>query len=119
MRTRIVLDWLIASVFIIGMVVLCGCDKDVNDVRWEKVDQCTAKQNEKLAPWVNECIKNANPKSDEEPEDWIYMCKNMGKEMFCTEVSKPYLYSSRRFYCEDLVSGHKFYLACKAVGAYD
>ena len=29
------------------------------------------------------CISNANPKSDEEPEDWIRLCKKMADETYC------------------------------------
>ena len=49
------------------------------------------------AKFVLTCIKNANPKSDEEPEDWIYECKNMSLDMFCTKKSYGYFYETRMF----------------------
>ena len=29
------------------------------------------------------CIEAANPKSDEEPEDWLPQCREMGREACC------------------------------------
>ena len=38
---------------------------------------------DKRAIFNTECIKNANPKSDEEPEDWIELCENMATRTYC------------------------------------
>lgn len=46
----------------------------------------TEEQREKLATWVAQCIKDANPMSDEEPEDWVYQCEITGSKMLCEEV---------------------------------
>lgn len=32
--------------------------------------------------WILECIEKANPKSDEEPEDWIARCYYVSKQLF-------------------------------------
>lgn len=47
---------------------------------------CDKKQQ---SEFILDCIKNANPKSDEEPEDWIYMCKNMSLDLFCNSNEIP------------------------------
>jgi len=36
--------------------------------------------------WVSNCIKDANPQSDEEPEDWIRQCRRAAEELFGTYV---------------------------------
>jgi len=54
----------------------------------EVYSQCNKKEQ---SVFILDCIKNANPKSDEEPEDWIYMCKNMSLDLYCT-VSKRAVY---------------------------
>lgn len=37
----------------------------------------------RVAKFTLACIEKANPKSDEEPEGWIELCKKMGVEIFC------------------------------------
>ena len=50
------------------------CEQDTTDVR---------------ASFILQCIANGNPKSDEEPEDWIKQCQYMAEDTYCT--SKPYV----------------------------
>ena len=38
------------------------------------------------AEFTLQCIANANPKSDEEPEDWIHQCEDMATELYCKDV---------------------------------
>lgn len=38
------------------------------------------------------CIKNANPKSDEEPEDWLYQCKNISLDLYCSSNYRFFYY---------------------------
>ncbi|MCK4828371.1 hypothetical protein KA005_72245 [bacterium] len=67
--------------------LLNGCDSPSPEYR-EYIgqrSQCLDDSHENLSAFVLQCIKNANPKSDEEPEDWIYICRNMGKEIFCPD----------------------------------
>ena len=49
-------------------------------------EYCPVETIEKRASFTLECIKNGNPKSDEEPEDWIRICKDMAKDLYCTEA---------------------------------
>lgn len=44
------------------------------------VDNCSSKEQQE---WVANCIKDANPKSDEEPEDWIRQCFYTSVKLFC------------------------------------
>ena len=38
------------------------------------------------AKFILNCIANANPKSDEEPEDWLPMCEAMAQRMYCVKI---------------------------------
>lgn len=38
---------------------------------------------DKLANSILECVKNANPQSDEEPEDWVSECSKRMKQVYC------------------------------------
>ncbi len=41
--------------------------------------------------FILQCINNANPHSDEEPEDWIRLCKQMAEQTYCTERTVIYI----------------------------
>ena len=49
--------------------------------RW--LPNCDTSTIESRASFTLQCINNANPKSDEEPEDWIRVCKDMAEETYC------------------------------------
>lgn len=69
------------------LFVATGCtDKEElrTKVRYEKY--CTTKTSEVRADFILNCIKNGNPKSDEEPEDWIWLCGKMAKETYCPTI---------------------------------
>ncbi len=66
------------------LVSLSGCSDQERVI--DKIEiVCTEDSKKDRADFTLECIKNANPKSDEEPEDWIYMCERMAKDNFCDE----------------------------------
>ena len=66
-------------------VFLLGCGERWPHLAYEH--RCTTEEAKTaLAAWVAACIKDANPMSDEEPEDWIYQCENTGKRILCEEV---------------------------------
>lgn len=48
---------------------------------------CDDKAKEQVSSFTLACIKNANPSSDEEPEDWILLCKKMATDNYCTQES--------------------------------
>ena len=64
-------------------VLLVGACSDQSRVitRVDKV--CDKETVDKRASFILECLNNANPKSDEEPEDWIYMCRRMAEKTYC------------------------------------
>lgn len=63
--------------------LLVGCDnksKPTISKYIEDVVDCS-KVREQQASFINQCITNANPKSDEEPEDWIRSCEKMSERL--------------------------------------
>jgi hypothetical protein len=43
---------------------------------------------EKAAAFILKCIENANPKSDEEPEDWIHKCRDFAEDVYGFQGTK-------------------------------
>ena len=72
------------------LCVACSDNSEKGKVREIEARQnyCTADTSKDRAEFILQCLKNANPKSDEEPEDWIYQCKEMAEDTLCpmTEV---------------------------------
>lgn len=62
------------------VMISCG---EVERVAYKNGTECASDTMDARSKFILECIKNANPKSDEEPEDWIYMCKRMAVDTFC------------------------------------
>ena len=44
---------------------------------------CKDKTMKSRRTFILKCIKNANPKSDEDPEDWIMLCNTMALDIYC------------------------------------
>jgi len=65
----------------IAAIALAGCSKiesfDVTDRHCEK------STTEQRAKFTLSCIANANPLSDEEPEDWIKECAKTSESLYC------------------------------------
>ncbi len=38
-----------------------------------------------VSVWILHCIEKANPKSDEDPEDWVKQCQRTAEEIHCTD----------------------------------
>lgn len=72
-----------AQAFISSYKVKSNCDK------------------QKQAEFILKCIENANPKSDEEPEDWITICQAMSEDLFCT-ISKRATYWENNMFSADI-----------------
>ena len=67
---------------LIFLIVQCsGCKEDY--VIQTEYFVCSDDTVEDRAQFVLECIENANPKSDEEPEDWIGICQRMADSNYC------------------------------------
>lgn len=74
-------------------ILLSGCNSgrfpEPEQVRTIEVydHYCTADSESKRADFSLKCIKNANPMSDEEPEDWIWECHRMSVSTFCPKIT--------------------------------
>ena len=76
------------KILIICFAFLCiGCSKGDLRTTEKNAHHCTLDSSEKRASFILQCISNANPKSDEEPEDWITKCQNMAEETLCPEIT--------------------------------
>lgn len=66
-------------------LVLVGCSNPEGQQRSyvKNLHHCTEETKQDRAEFILTCIENANPKSDEEPEDWITDCKWMAEQTLC------------------------------------
>ena len=69
------------------VLLLAACSKGELRSLEKNAHHCAMESSEKRADFILQCIKNANPKSDEEPEDWIQKCQRMAEETLCPEVT--------------------------------
>lgn len=72
------------------LALLVGCDQfEFGDTYTTKRtdNRCADDTVESRADFTLQCIENANPKSDEEPEDWILKCQTMATNLYCPKVS--------------------------------
>ncbi|MGJ8687317.1 MAG: hypothetical protein ACSHWQ_07550 [Spongiibacteraceae bacterium] len=62
-----------------------GCDGELGQMRTiERLETyCQTDTSAARAEFILQCIENANPKSDEEPEDWITKCQHMAEASLC------------------------------------
>lgn len=72
--------------FVALLFVIAGCDTEDKYRTIDRLDRiCPTGSEDKIASFSLDCMKSANPKSDEEPEDWINQCMIMAKEAYCPE----------------------------------
>ena len=76
----------LAVILAISACAAPGGDEDPFAARPGMVPYCDKEQSAKLTEWVQKCIADANPQSDEDPEDWIRECKRTGIELLCPMV---------------------------------
>ncbi|MCP4262922.1 MAG: hypothetical protein GY774_36240 [Planctomycetes bacterium] len=63
---------------------LVGCDDAPKYRTYHELEHvCAADTVPARAEFTLQCIANANPKSDEEPEDWIRLCLEMAVDTYC------------------------------------
>lgn len=70
---------------IITMIIflmLVGCS-DYEEVIQITDNHCTAESKAERAGFILQCVQGANPKSDEEPEDWLRVCQGMAEDTYC------------------------------------
>jgi len=75
--------------FIASIILLAACGEPWQPPppRAATVQRCVSQEDrDKLSDFVSMCIRDANPKSDEEPEDWIKQCESTGISMICPIV---------------------------------
>lgn len=72
-------------IFLLTILFLSGCDNVKGELRSyvKNTHFCSIDTAQNRADFILQCIKNANPKSDEEPEDWIRKCQLMAEETLC------------------------------------
>lgn len=74
----------------LGLVALgaAGCADPKGSTREYVNTQafCTEDTKKERSDFILSCIEAANPKSDEEPEDWIHVCQKMAEETLCSRV---------------------------------
>lgn len=82
------MKFLLISILLISVLLMMSCIC-AQDPELHYKHECSPEQNEQIAAWVLKCIEVANPKADEEPEDWIYQCKRTAKQTLCN--MQPFL----------------------------
>lgn len=77
-----------SALYFIAALALSACGGQEGTVRvYEKyATHCDADSKQERAGFILQCIENANPKSDEEPEDWILKCQRMAEETLCDKA---------------------------------
>ena len=81
------------------MLTACG-----EDVRYKKVFLCDSTTEDARSKFILDCIKNGNPNSDEEPEDWIPICENISKELHCSKGFERITFVGLRVTGKEIVS---------------
>lgn len=74
-------------VLVVCALAICGCEEEekLPYTRLEVHRHCPESIRGDLDRFVLGCIENANPNSDEEPEDWIELCAEMGEKIHCED----------------------------------
>lgn len=62
------------------LMTACESVQPAKDTQYKKGTE------EKAAAFILDCLANANPLSDEEPEDWIRNCERFAMNMYGEEV---------------------------------
>jgi hypothetical protein len=90
-------------------VILAGCSPHVYRT---EVRRCDPSTTEKRASFILDCIERANPKSDEEPEDWLYYCQRFATDLYCPLVPAFRVASKKSRDCVDAAEPHEI-AACE------
>ena len=74
-------------VILAAFLIVVGCSEvDESNIEYSLEIKCEADTIEKRSAFILQCIESANPKSDEEPEDWLTVCQDMAEETYCPKV---------------------------------
>lgn len=67
---------------VLTLAVLCiSCTVEEEVYRYKTV--CEKDTAEARHNFIVDCLRGANSKSDEEPEDWIMKCQTMAQNLYC------------------------------------
>jgi len=73
--------WCLLALFMVGCT-----DQEETKIRVKTDNYCQLDTAKERADFILQCVKDANPHSDEEPEDWIRMCQYMAEDTLCRNV---------------------------------
>jgi hypothetical protein len=82
---------ILAMVFVVTTFI--GCSDKNDPVQGDKRDVysmenvCLSDTSKDRHDFILDCIKNGNPYSDEEPEDWITECEEMAENLYCLDMT--------------------------------
>ena len=71
------------ALILLSAVLISGCSKGERREREIGGLDCNASTAKVRADYMLQCIRNANPVSDEEPEDWLHICEDMAEKLYC------------------------------------
>lgn len=76
-------------IILVSALALVACSADNGDTRETQSIQniCTSDTVQERSAFILQCIGNGNPKSDEEPEDWIGKCETFAENLWCPKTS--------------------------------
>lgn len=63
--------------------LLVGCGPGEIRERQKTFVECDQTTAERRSEFILRCIEGGNPKSDEEPEDWMPLCMRKADDLFC------------------------------------
>ena len=74
----------LALSILIALLCVVGCTNKEDERQIERMrNHCEPDTVDLRANFILQCINNGNPKSDEEPEDWITKCQDMAEDTYC------------------------------------
>jgi hypothetical protein len=92
-----------------------ACEPEPWEDYWSTTERYCAAPDEFLADKIIACIAAANPKSDEEPEDWLRECDRIMRRALCRERIMVRRKSGRPYIaCEDAAGDLRNY--CLEIG---
>lgn len=75
-----------AVIIVASIVMLTACEDTEKFLKGDIAYECGDDSRELRAEFILGCLENANPRSDEEPEDWVLLCEQMANRAYCTQT---------------------------------
>ena len=71
------------KILVAVIILLSGClGENQSNIRYAEIVTLDSSTIDMRAKFILTCLKNANPKSDEEPEDWMKICGELAKKTY-------------------------------------